>query len=65
MNLRLSAPRASGLVCSGDRLVITTSQAREFPESPGPTDTPTEAGEGPQPDARRPRRAFWRRIFGA
>src|SRR5215217_8415767 len=31
MNYRPSAPGASGLVCSGARLVITTAQLRESP----------------------------------
>jgi hypothetical protein len=33
MNYRPSAPGASGLVCSGARLVITTAQLRESPET--------------------------------
>jgi hypothetical protein len=33
VNWRPSAPRASGLVCSGDRLVITLSQSRGSSET--------------------------------
>lgn len=45
------------------------SEAREFPESPGPTETPTPArGEAQEPTERpesaaRPR-PWWRRFFG-
>jgi hypothetical protein len=45
--------------------VITTSQPREYSESPGPTDTPTEAGEALQPHIRRAQRPFCRRMFGS
>jgi hypothetical protein len=38
---------------------------RESPESSATTDTPTEAGGGPQPDTGRPQRSFWRRICGS
>jgi hypothetical protein len=55
MNLRPSVPRASGLVCSGDRLVITTSRLRESPqtaeeepERAEPHSTTGEAQEGTQ-----------------
>jgi hypothetical protein len=44
------APRAS------------SSEATESPESPGPTATPTEAGDGPETAAQR--RPWWRRMFG-
>jgi helix-turn-helix protein len=40
------------------------AQPRESPESaagPGPTRTPTDAGEGPQTGSQRP---WWRRVFG-
>jgi hypothetical protein len=64
MNWRPNAPRASGLVCSGDRLVITTSQLRESPEtveeapeSAEPRLVTEEAQEGAQ-------RTWWRRVFG-
>jgi hypothetical protein len=46
-------------------LVIISLEARVSPEGPGPTYTPTEAGEAPQPDARRPQRPFWRRMVGS
>jgi len=44
-------------------------EPRESPESPGPTDTPTDAGEGPQmaqeaPEERSSARGFWSRLFG-
>jgi hypothetical protein len=65
MNLRLSVPRASGLVCSGDRLMITTSQLRESPETAEeeperaePRPGTSEAQEGAQ------RQSWWRRVFG-
>jgi hypothetical protein len=46
-------------------------EARESPESPGPTGAHTGAGEGPQTARERPypeeepgRRGFWSRLFG-
>jgi len=36
-------------------------EERESPESPGPSDTPTEASTGGQEGAQRP---WWRRVFG-
>jgi hypothetical protein len=46
-------------------------EARESPESPGPTRTPTDAGQGQQTARVRPfteeepeRRGFWSRLFG-
>ena len=57
MNWRPNAPRASGLVCSGDRLVITTSQRQESPEtveeapeSAEPRLATAEVQEGAEPD---------------
>lgn len=38
-----------------------SSEARESPESPSPTDTPTENDGEPQEGVKRP---WWRRIFG-
>jgi hypothetical protein len=45
-------------------------EARESPESPGPMETPTDAGGGPQAITQRPstedepeRRGFWSRLF--
>jgi hypothetical protein len=39
-------------------------EAREFPESPGPTETTTPATEGPHEGSRPPeRRSWWRRMF--
>lgn len=39
----------------------SSSEAREPPESPAPTCTPTDTAGGPQTAAQRP---WWRRIFG-
>jgi excisionase family DNA binding protein len=36
-------------------------EARESPESPAPTETPTSAGGGPHEATERP---WWRRLFG-
>ena len=46
-------------------------EPRESPENPGPTHTPTDAGEGPQTATERPfteeepaqRRSWWHRLF--
>jgi hypothetical protein len=63
MNWRPNALRASGLVCSGDRLVINTSRLRESPETvreaqerAEPRLATGEAQEGAQ-------RTWWRRVF--
>jgi hypothetical protein len=44
----------------------TPYEPRESPESPGPSDTTTNAGGGPQTGTERPqeRRGFWSRLFG-
>jgi hypothetical protein len=64
MNYRPSAPKDSGLVCSGDRLVIPTSQLRESPQMveeelqrAEPRPAAGEAQEGVH-------RPWWRRLFG-
>ena len=46
------------------RLESTDIQLRESPvseASPGPSETPTDTGGGPQETAERP---WWRRMFG-
>jgi hypothetical protein len=64
MNLRPSALRASGLVCSGDRLVFTTSQLRESPETL--EEEPERAEPHPATvESQEPvQRSWWRRMFG-
>jgi hypothetical protein len=63
MNWRPSAPKASGRVCSGDRLVITTARFRESPqmaaEKPDRAEPHPATGEA-QEGAQRP----WWRMFG-
>ena len=53
------------------RQLEALGEQRESPASPGPTGTPTDAGEGPQTARERsfteeepPRRGFWSRLFG-
>jgi hypothetical protein len=65
MNWRPSAPRVSGLVCSGDRLVITSSERRASPEAaeeePERAEPHAATGEAQESAWRRWRR----RMFGS
>jgi Helix-turn-helix domain len=52
-----------------EALKESREEAPESPESPGPTETPTDAGKGPETateSAERPpeERSWWRRMFG-
>jgi hypothetical protein len=43
------------------RQLTGSSEPRESPESPAPSETPTEGSGGPQAPSERP---WWRRMFG-
>jgi hypothetical protein len=63
MNLKLSAPRGSGLVCSGDRLMISASELQESPETVEEEPERAERRSAKGEVQEGVRRSRWQRLF--